>query len=63
MEPDFDQMDYDNAMQDFKVEYMFFDENGNEDYDDVTFSAMDADEAERKFELRFANDIVSIQAL
>lgn len=63
MTADFDLMDYENATQDFKIEYSFINSDGNEDFDEITFSALDADEAQDKFVQRFANDIVSIQAV
>lgn len=62
-EPDFDNMDYENALQDFQVEYLFFDENGNEDYDTVKFTALDADQAGDMFAQRFANDITEIRVI
>lgn len=63
MPADFDLMDYENAAQEFRVEYSFINEDGHEDFDDIVFGALDADEAQAKFEQRFANDIVSIQAV
>jgi len=63
MLPDFDLMDYENATQNFRVEYMFINNEGHEEIDDIVFSALDADEAEEMFSQRLANDIVSIQAV
>jgi hypothetical protein len=63
MTEDYYLMDYENATKEFCVEYTFINEDGNEDVGDIVFCALDADDAERKFEQRFANEIVSIQAV
>lgn len=63
MPADLDLMDYESATKDFKVEYSFMNKDGIEDFGDLVFSALDADDAERKFEQRCANIIVSIQVI
>lgn len=58
MPADLDLMDYENATKDFKVEYSFMNKDGLEDLDDLVFSALDADDAERKFEQRTGSFII-----